>query len=90
MFAALIVLWGPIPATQKVIPDFFALHDAMFVAARRCATSNVVGPARPAAGWMPYRFWNFLIAARSAADCLPSTVILPKPPSFFRYVSTCF
>src|SRR5687768_18052319 len=76
--------------TQKVIPDFLALQAATFVLARRLATSNVVGPASPAAGLTPYRCWNFLIAAQSAADCLPSTVTVPKPPSFLRYVSTCF
>ena len=37
---------------------------------------------------MPYRIWNFLIAAQSAADCSPSTVSVPKPPSRVRYVST--
>ncbi|GHJ57002.1 hypothetical protein Nm8I071_63090 [Nonomuraea sp. TT08I-71] len=31
-----------------------------------------------------------MIAAQSAADCLPSTVSVPKPPSRFRYVSTAF
>src|SRR3954453_4796144 len=72
------------------MPDFLALHAAVLVAASRCATSYVVGPARPAAGTMPNRRWNFLIAAQSAADCLPSTVTVPYPPSFLRYPSTCF
>jgi hypothetical protein len=67
-----------------VVPDFLALQDDVFVAARRFATSYVVGPASPATGLMPNRFWNFLIAAQSAADCLPSTLTVPYPPIFLR------
>jgi hypothetical protein len=73
-----------------VVPDFFALQFEVLVLARRLATPYVVGPARPATGLIPYRDWNFLIAAQSLADCLPSTETDPKPPSFLRYPSTCF
>ena len=77
-------------STQIVVPVFFALQAEVLVPARRLATPLVTGPAYPATGRMSYRFWNFLIAAQSAADCLPSTLTDPKPPSFLRYPSTCF
>lgn len=74
-------------STQNVSPEP-ALQRLVSVVARRFATSYVVGPARPWGGRMSYRFWNFLMAAQSAADCRPSTVTRPKPPSCARYVST--
>src|SRR3712207_3805786 len=61
------VVWC-VRSTQKVVPFFAALHAAVLVDASRFATSLVVGPARPWTGLMPYRVWNFLIAAQSAAD----------------------
>jgi hypothetical protein len=74
-------------STQNVVPAP-ALQLVVSVVARRWATSRVVGPARPSTGRMPYLFWNFLMAAQSAADCRPSTVTAPNPPRRARYVST--
>ena len=63
--------------TETVVFDLLALQVDVFVFASRLATSCVVGPARPAAGLMPKRLWNFLMAAQSVFDCFPSTLSLP-------------
>ncbi|GAA1807319.1 hypothetical protein GCM10009835_27930 [Planosporangium flavigriseum] len=52
-----------------------ACSAASRLAASRRATAAVVGPARPAAGLIPYLVWNFLTTSQSATVWTPSTVI---------------
>jgi hypothetical protein len=73
--------------TQMTVPAP-GLQRRVSVSASRRATSRVVGPARPWAGRMSYRRWNLMIAAQSAADCRPSTVIGPNPPRRRSWIST--
>src|SRR5689334_1313355 len=83
------VCW--VRSTQMVNPEpaeHFARSVAVWLVAIRRATSAVLGPARPWAGLIPYRFWNFLIAAQSSADWTPSTVTDPYPPICARAAST--
>src|SRR5690242_15797950 len=79
-------------STQAVVP--LAAHldcsAALRLPAMRRATSAVVAPARPLAGLMPKRLWNFLIVAQSASDCWPSTVIGPNEPISASHASTCW
>src|SRR5690242_3490372 len=84
------VCW--VRSTQMVSADPGTAHLArsasVLLVAIRPATLAVDGPARPWAGLIPYRAWNFLIAAQSAADCTPSSVTGPYPPSCANAAST--
>ena len=77
------VVWW-VRSTQNSMPVVFAWQAAVFVAARRRATSAVVASAAPVPGLMPKRSWNFLMAAQSAAPQKPAgppaATTAAKPP----------